>query len=83
MKTKIIRNTRVGLSNVAAVFAQKTTTWAISMAQDDQKDRLELLKNGLEAQKAFDQYLKDNQLKEADVDNYFAKLADTYGICLK
>ena len=83
MKTKIIHNSRVGLSNVASVFCAKTTTWAMEMAQDDQKERLELLRKGLKAKKAFIQYCAQHQLSQADVERYFEELADNYNICLK
>lgn len=83
MKTHIIRNTRVGLSNVASVFAQKTTTWALDMAQEDKLTRIEILKKGLKADKELSDYMAAEGLDSSAVEAYFAKLADTYNICLK
>ena len=83
MKTHIIRNTRIGVSNIASVFAQKTTTWALDMAQEDKLQRMEILKRGLKADKALVEYMTAEGLNPSDIEGYFAKLADTYNICLK
>lgn len=83
MKTHIIRSTRVGLSNVASVFAQKTTTWALEAAIDDQKDRQKILVKGLKQEAKFASFLQDKGLTPKDVSDYMQTLADTYDICLK
>ena len=83
MKTHIIRNTRIGVSNIASVFAQKTTTWALDMAQEDKLQRISILKRGMEADKALVEYMTAEGLNPSDIESYFAKLADTYNICLK
>jgi hypothetical protein len=83
MKTHIIRNTRIGVSNIASVWAQKTTTWALDMAQEDKLQRLEIFKKGAKADKALVEYMTAEGLTPSAIEDYFAKLADTYNICLK
>lgn len=80
MKTHIIRNTRVGLSNVASVFAQKTTTWALEAAIDDQKDRQKILVKGLKQEAKFASFLQEKGLTSEDVNNYMQTLGDKYNI---
>jgi hypothetical protein len=83
MKTHIIHNSRIGISNILSVFAQKTTTWALDMAQEDKISRGEILKRGLKADKALAEYLSSEGIVPSDVEKYFAQLAETYNICLK
>lgn len=83
MKTHIIRNTRVGVSNVASVFAQKTTTWALELAQEDQLARKELLKKQLLQQKELEAFLASENLTKEAAEETLQQLADTYNICLK
>lgn len=83
MKTHIIRNTRIGISNLAAVWAQKTTTWALDMAQEDKLQRMTIFKKGIKADKALAEYMVAEGLSPSAIEGYFSKLADTYNICLK
>lgn len=39
MKTHIIRDTKVGISGISAVFAKKMTTWSLDYAREDLKER--------------------------------------------
>lgn len=82
MKTQIIKNTRIGISNIASVFAQKTTTWALDMAREDQKERAKVYTDLVRDQKRIHEKLADLGVTEAQADAMLLALATKYRITI-